>query len=248
MSTVKRSYPGLEQQLGVAGSLLQVDSRAHVAVILQSLRAGWSTCQSGECGDLAVSGQWALEFHRAVQDEFAEYGCGDHCLTIVSIDGRQACASTMSQPARPSARFAYSHAHRPLFVRGEEVISDVTGRWCTSMFTPSARSAFVERVRTLESAGADEAMSLISEAGSFGAGVERHQILCELWQGDHLKLQQLRLDGSWYLDELAHLEHMGHELWLPEPDILKGREPARDYWLSTKVFLRGNNPRSWEAV
>lgn len=247
MSAAKRHYPGLEEQLGISSSLIQVHPGAHVAVVLQALRAGWSSCTSGDFAEPDSSGRWAVEFHRSVQDELSQFELGDHCLTIVSIKGDHACASTLSQPARPGARHAYSHAHRPLFIRGEEILSDVTGRWSTSMFTPAARAAFTERVRTLGAAGV-EVMDLIAEAGSFGAGVERHQILFELWLGDPVKLQQLRLDRSWHLDDLAHLEHQGHELWLPSPSKLQGKQRGQDHWVSTKVFRRGDNPRTWEAV
>ena len=246
MSSPKRHYPGLEEQLGISGSLLQVHPGAHVAVVLQSLRAGWSSCKSGDCLEPTSSGRWALEFHRGVQDELAELGCGDHCLTIVSGDDGHVCASTMYQPARPSARLAYSCSHCPLSIRDEEVVSDVTGRWCTSMFSVAARKGFIDRLHNLGAAGAEEIIRLISEAGSFGAGLERHQILSELWCEDQEKLRLLSQERSWHLDNLAWLEHQGHELWLPNQDRLRSRQPSQAAWLSTKVFRATHNPRSWD--
>ena len=134
---------------------------------------------------------------------------------------------------------------RKLIVRGQEVLADVTGRWSTSLFTRGAREGFIHRVCSLGDVCADDIVGLIGEAGSFGNGAERHQIVCELWDGDEERLKMLYRDRSWHLNELAYLEHRGHDMWQPEKQQLRARQPGQRVWISTEVFPAKNNARRW---
>lgn len=245
MTQEKRYYPGLEQQLGIPRSLLQVSPGAHVAVILQALRSGWSAYGAGEDLEILSSGRWAQKFHEDVQDSISHLVAGNHCLTIVSTLGMNTCASTVHQPARESARHAYASRHAELVIRGQEVLSDITGHWCTSQFTKAARTTFIERAQLLGAERGDRAIDLLAEASSFGDCVERHQILRALWEGDGAKLNAFDWEGPSYLNDAAHLEHRGHELWLPDRQVLRAREEGDKRWISTEIFRPQDNCRSW---